>query len=403
MTIEQILDLTNQQEDYILSVRRKIHQHPEVSFKEYETSRLIAQELKTLGVEVREKIAGTGILGIIDGRKKGRTVLIRAEMDALPVREETELPFKSQVAGVMHACGHDVHSANLLGIARILCEIREELAGRVLLMFQPGEERGGGCKKMLEEGFLDGFEVDAALAMHIMPLPKGTVLLSPQNITAYSDGFALQVQGKSAHTSKPQDGIDAIHIAGQIIVALNSITAKDLDPRDAATLSIGTIHGGQSKNIVADAVELGGMIRSTTREDRNRIRTRIQEIAQGTAKTFGGSCRIELTEGYPSVYNDEKLTEKVKDRFTQNYLACIQEIAPAIYREEDARAYVIDHKPMLTADDFGYLSGRIPSVYFMVGTGDQAPGHSSKFFVEEAYIKLCTRMMLTALFALLED
>lgn len=392
----KILTLSDKYEEYVINIRRKIHQYPELSFNEYDTSELITTELEKLGFEVIKGIASTGVIATLQGKGEGKVLLLRADIDALPIEEETEIEFKSINKGVMHACGHDVHTANLLGVAKILSDLKEEFKGTIKFMFQPGEEKGGGGRKMIEEGILHNPEVDAALALHIMPIRQGEILISNNNITAYSDGFTIKVFGKSAHTSKPQDGVDAINIAGNIIVSLNSIISKYLEPRDVATFSIGKIKGGTSNNIVSDYVELSGMIRATTKESRDTMRKKLESISKGIANTFGGDCSFELREGYPSIVNDENLTELIRSSFRSNYLEIIKDIDEKIYREKDINKYIIKHKPLLTADDFGYISQIVPSTYYMVGTGDFAPGHSPNFYVDEKYIKLCTRTMALA-------
>lgn len=401
--LDKIIKLSNKYEEHVINLRRKIHQNPELSFDEYGTRELIINELEKLGIEYERGIAGTGILATLYGKEEGKVLLLRAEMDALPIEEDIEIDFKSVNKGVMHACGHDVHIANLLGVAKILSDLKEEFNGTIKFMFQPGEEKGGGGRKMIAEGILQNPKVDAAIALHIMPIRQGEILISNSNITAYSDGFTIKVYGKSAHTSKPQDGVDAINIAGNIIVSLNSIISKHLDPRDAATFSIGKIQGGTSNNIVPDYVELSGMIRATTKESRNIIRGKSESISKGIANTFGGDCSFEIREGYPSIFNDEVLTEFIRNSFRTNYLEMIKDIDEKIYKENDINKYIINHKPLLTADDFGYISNIVPSTYYMVGTGDFAPGHSSKFFVDERYIKLCTRTMALAALEYLND
>lgn len=401
--LDKIIKLSNKYEEHVINLRRKIHQNPELSFDEYGTRELIINELEKLGIEYERGIAGTGILATLYGKEEGKVLLLRAEMDALPIEEDIEIDFKSVNKGVMHACGHDVHIANLLGVAKILSDLKEEFNGTIKFMFQPGEEKGGGGRKMIAEGILQNPKVDAAIALHIMPIRQGEILISDSNITAYSDGFTIKVYGKSAHTSKPQDGVDAINIAGNIIVSLNSIISKHLDPRDAATFSIGKIKGGTSNNIVPDYVELSGMIRATTKESRNIIRGKSESISKGIANTFGGDCSFEIREGYPSIFNDEVLTEFIRNSFRTNYLEMIKDIDEKIYKENDINKYIINHKPLLTADDFGYISNIVPSTYYMVGTGDFAPGHSSKFFVDERYIKLCTRTMALAALEYLND
>ncbi len=401
LSIDRIIGLSNKYEDYVIDMRRKIHMYPELSSKEFDTSNLILKELKKLNIPFRAKIAGTGILATLEGKEKGKTILIRAEMDALPIEEDSNFEYKSRKPNIMHACGHDVHTANLLGLANILSEIKEDFPGTVKFMFQTAEEKGGGCKKMLDDGLLEGENVDYTLALHIMPIEKGKILISRGNITANSDGFTIKVYGRNAHSSKPQDGIDTINIAGHIIVSLNSIIPKYLDPGDIATFTIGKIRGGKANNIIPDYVELTGMMRSLSDESRKILHKELNRIPKSIANSFGGSSEIIIRKGYPSVFNDVKLTEIIEDAFRTNYVDLVKDIKKDA-SDKDTHKYIVNHKPLLTADDFGYLSDLIPSVYFMIGTGDYGPQHSSKFFVDEKYIKLCTRTMALAVLELLD-
>lgn len=400
MLLDKVLSLSDKYEDYILDIRRRIHQNPELSFNEYETGKLVMTELEKMGINAVGGIAGTGVMAELKGGEEGKVILLRADMDALPIEEKVEWEFKSNNPGIMHACGHDVHTANLLGVAKILTELESDLKGTVKFMFQPGEEKGGGCRKMIDEGLLDK-EIHGALALHIMPIEKGKILISNNNITAYSDGFTIKVYGKSAHTYKPEDGIDSINIASHIVVALNSIISKKLNPQEIATFSIGKFHGGNSNNVLADYVELSGMIRAINREWRDRIREEIKNISTGIAASFGGSASIEIREGYPSVINNVNLTNRIRNLFKINYGEMTRDIHESQlgYVAED---YVVNHSPLLVSDDFGYISQRIPSTYYMVGTGTYAPGHNPNFFVDEGYIKLCTRTMTLAALDLLD-
>lgn len=391
--IERIIGLSNKYEQETINLRREFHKHPELAFNEYHTSEVIIEELKSMGIEFTKGLAGTGVMGVVKGKEKGKVILLRAEMDALPIEEDLDLDFKSNNIGIMHACGHDVHMANLLSVARILVDLKHAFNGTIKLLFQPGEEKGGGAKKVIAEGILDNPKVQAAIGMHIMPIEKGQILISSGNITAYSDGFTIKIIGKQAHTSKPEDGVDAINIAGHIIVALNSIISKNLDPHSVGTFSVGKISGGTANNIVPDYVELSGMIRAVTKESRDIIRNKIEIISKGIAATFGGKCSVEVREGYPSIFNNEDLTKKINDSFIKNI----------DYLNNNKNAIVTDHKPLLTADDFGFIASMVPSTYYMVGTGDYAPGHSPKFFADEDYIKLCTRTMIIAALKALED
>lgn len=397
--LDKIIELSNKYEQYVISLRRELHRYPELAFNEFKTSQLIIQELEKLGIEMKTGIAGTGVMGIIKGNGDGKTILIRADMDALPIEEELDVSYRSENKGIMHACGHDVHTGNLLGAARILYELREEFAGTIKLLFQPGEERGGGAKKSIAEGILD--DVDSAIGMHIMPIKEGQILLSQGNITAYSDGFTIKIIGKEAHTSKPNEGVDAINIAGHVIVALNSIRSKLMDPNMLSTFSIGKISGGTANNIVPNYVELRGMIRSITSDARELVIEKLNSISKGISESFGGECIVEVRSGYPSIYNDDNLTKCLRNTFKDNLIYLSEDISNEI-SHENIDKYVIEHKPLFTADDFGFIASKVPSVYYMVGTGNYAPAHSSKFFVDEDYIKLCTRTMVLAALKALE-
>ena len=395
--VQKVIDLSNKHEDEILDLRRQIHENPELAFEEWKTSQLIFHELSALGFEITRDLAGTGILGILKGKNEGKVLLLRADMDALPINEKVDIEFKSKVEGVMHACGHDVHVANLIGVAKILNHLKDEFNGTIKFLFQPGEEKGGGAKKMVELGVLNNPKVNGAIAMHIMPIKKGQVLIPKDIATANSDGFTIKIYGRQAHTSKPEQGIDAINIAAHIVVALNSILAKNIDPFDVATFSIGKIKGGRANNIVSDYAQLNGMIRSLSSDARSTIIKRIEELSKGIANSFGGRCEFELRPGYPSVVNDKELTSKITENLKKHYRRLIQDIDSTIYDEEDLGEYIVaDSKPLMNAEDFGFIASQIPSTYYMVGTGDYAPHHSSKFFVDEKYIKLCTRTMTLA-------
>lgn len=406
--IEKIIELSNSYENDTLNLRRKIHENPELSNKEYETSKLIEKELLAMGIDTK-RIGKTGVLGIIKGEKElnknkeGKVLLLRADIDALPIEEELDLEFKSKNRGVMHACGHDVHTANLITVGKILNELKNHWRGAVKLLFQPAEERGGGAKDMIEAGVLKSPEVDYALALHIMPIEKGKVLINHGNITAYSDGFIIKVRGKKAHTRKPEEGIDAINIAAHIIVSLNSIMSKSISPFHRATFSIGKIQGGVATNVVPDYVELKGMMRSLDRESREIMREKIEEISKGIAESFGGSCEFLFHEGYPSVYNDKNLTEKISKSFEENFIRLVQDIDIGIYKENNPKEYIFRNaQAIMAAEDFGFFSEKTPTLYYMVGTGNYAPSHSSKFYVDENWIKFCTRTMALAALEILD-
>ncbi|MBF4692507.1 M20 metallopeptidase family protein [Fusibacter ferrireducens] len=395
--ITEITQISDEIENEVIGLRRRIHAYPELSFQEFKTAETVLEILKTLDVKVKTGIAGTGIIADMEGNGKGKSLLLRADMDALPLQEFNQLPFKSSVEGVMHACGHDAHTANLLGVAMIMNRMRSKWSGRIRFVFQPAEERGGGGKKMIDEGILDDVSFDAALALHTSAtMSPGSIQVGWENITAYSDKFNIQVKGKKTHSSNPSKGIDAINIAAHIIVTLNSILAKNMDPMATGTFSIGIIRGGSAPNIVADEVMLEGMMRNVTPETRQIMIQKIESIAKHVAEGMGGQADFIFTEGYPSVYNNVEFTNFVYKQMTDYFEDWQSEIA--LSDTLNPSQIIRQEKPLLGAEDFGFYSQRIPSCFYWVGTGNLAPAHSGDFMIEEKYIKLCLRSMATIAF-----
>jgi len=388
---KRIIELSDRFEQEVLNLRRAIHENPELSFHEVQTAGLVQQALESIGLIVKCGIAGTGLIADIHGSKPGRTLLLRADMDALPIQEQNDLPFRSKHDSVMHACGHDVHTANLVGVARILCELRDSWSGTIRLVFQPAEENGGGGREMIRAGILDDIPIDASIALHTMTTAApGHFSLGWGNVTAYSDKFSIVVNGKQTHSSQPQNGVDAIAIAAQIITAINGILLKDIDPMDRATYSIGTIQGGVAPNIVPDHVEMCGMMRNITAQTREILRGKISSTAEGIARSLGGSAEFSFTEGYSSVYNDPALSNFVAKQIQDKSPLWLEGIEGEPHAEE---WLVRETRPILGAEDYGFYTQRIPSCFYRVATGDAAPAHSPHFLVQEPYIKLCTRSM----------
>lgn len=388
---KRIIELSDRFEQEVLNLRRAIHENPELSFHEVQTAGLVQQALEGIGLIVKSGIACTGLIADIHGSKPGRTLLLRADMDALPIQEQNDLPFRSKNDSVMHACGHDVHTANLVGVARILYELRNSWSGTIRLVFQPAEENGGGGREMIRAGILDDIPIDASIALHTMATAApGHFSLGWGNVTAYSDKFSIIVHGKQTHSSQPQNGVDAIAIAAQIITAINGILLKDIDPMDRATYSIGTIQGGVAPNIVPDHVEMCGMMRNITAQTREILRGKIASTAEGIARSFGGSAEFLFTEGYSSVYNDPVLTDFVAKQIQDKSPIWLEGIEGKPHAEE---WLVRETRPILGAEDYGFYTQRIPSCFYRVATGDAAPAHSPHFLVQEPYIKLCTRSM----------
>lgn len=391
--VQRIQQLTDRYESDVLTLRHAIHADPELSFKEFHTMERVVEALKAIGIPARCDIVGTGIVADIQGAAPGRTLLLRADMDALPITENNDLPFCSQNQGVMHACGHDVHTANLVGVARILNELKEHWNGTVRLVFQPAEESGGGGREMIKKGILDDFPIDASLALHTMTtLKPGHLSLGRENVTSFSDRFVIKVTGKSTHSAKPQEGVDAIAIAGQIIVALNGMLLKEIDPMEHATYSIGKIQGGTAPNIICDSVEMVGMMRNVGPVTREKLRVRMEEMVTDIARAYGGKAEYQFFEGYAGVYNNPKLTDFVAETIERYAATWLEGIDDEV---EPASCLVREERPILGAEDYGFYTQRVPSCFYRVATGDNAPAHSKDFFVEEKYIKLCTRSLAT--------
>lgn len=387
--IERITALSNELESHTIEIRRQIHQNPETAFKENETSALVIRELNRIGIAYEKSPVKPGIIAMVDSGKPGKLLMLRADMDALPIQEDTDVPFRSKNPNVMHACGHDVHTANLLAVGEILNRTKEYFKGRVKLVFQPGEERGGGGRKMIEQGLMDELP-DACFGLHVLPVEKGVFKIGTGYLTAYSDGCRIVVHGKATHSSEPQNGVDAINIAASIITSFNTILSKSISPMEYSTFNIGLISGGLAPNIVPDRVELQCMMRNVTPKAREIMKARIQSLASGTAKIMGGSCDVEFNTGYPSVFNHHELTKFAVDVIEKN--------AALLYSGIDGgnvpdNYMLTGNQIALIAEDFGFYSQKVPSCFVQVGTGAYAAAHNSHFFVDESYIKLCTRAM----------
>ncbi len=367
----------------IISDRRHIHQHPELSFEEHETSAFVASRLDEMGIPYKNGIAGTGILATLEGKEKGKVIALRADMDALPIQEETGLPFASEKDGIMHACGHDMHTSALLGAAKVLSELRDQWKGTVLLLFQPGEEKfPGGAGMVLEEGALENPRPDLIIGQHVLPdMPTGHVGFKPGMYMASGDEVYLTVRGKGGHAALPHTLNDTILIASHIIVGLQQIVSREVPADIPTVLSFGKIEGKGATNIIPEKVEIAGTLRTMNEEWRSRIKTRIRELASGLAQSMGASCDVDIKDGYPVVFNNEALTEKAMD-VADNFL-------PAGCTEKmDIR---------MTAEDFGYYTQQFPSVFYRFGVGrsDNATGalHTPRFNPDETALETATGLL----------
>src|SRR2546430_2038257 len=317
-------------EPTVIECRRDIHQHPELGNREFRTSKLVADKLRQLGIEVRTPVAHTGVVGILRGGKPGRVVGLRADMDALPVSEQVDLPFKSTVrttyngqeVGVMHACGHDAHVAILLGVAEVLSSIRNDLPGTVVFLFQPAEEGApqgeeGGAALMVKEGALENPKVDAVFGLHVTSrYPVGEIAYRPGAELAAVDSFKITVRGRQTHGAYPWLGVDPIVVAAQIVLGLQTIPSRQMDASLApAIVTVGAIHGGVRNNIIPDEVEMLGTIRSLDAKMRDDIHARIKRTAEDIAASAGATAVVKIDQGYPITYNDPALTESIAPTF----------------------------------------------------------------------------------------
>ncbi len=387
-------------ESSVIACRRDIHQHPELGNREFRTSKLVAEKLESLGIEVKRPIAHTGVVGILRGGKPGRVVALRADMDALPVVEQVDLPFKSTVrtqyngqdVGVMHACGHDAHVAILLGVAEVLSGIKSELPGTVVFLFQPAEEGApegeeGGAALMVKEGALDNPKVDAVFGLHVTSrYPVQTIAYTSGAELAAVDSFKIVVHGKQTHGAYPWLGVDPIVVASQIILGLQTIPSRQVDVSLApSVVTVGAIKGGVRNNIIPDTVEMLGTIRSLDSKMRQDIHTRIERTAKDIAQAGGATADVTITDGYPITYNDPALTQKM---------------VPTLQRVAGGAKNVWTVNPTLGAEDFSFYQEKVPGLFFWLGTrpADQtaeqaASNHSPLFYVDESGLALGVRAM----------
>lgn len=354
--------------------RREIHRQPELGFEEERTSALVERELRAAGIEV-QRVAGTGVVGVLHGARPGKTVAFRADMDALPLEERSGESFSSERPGAMHACGHDAHTAMLLGAAVLLAAKRERLAGAIKFFFQPAEEGPGGAKPMIEAGVMTGPAVDAVATIHVHPtLPAGTIGLRSGPANASCDDFDLEIVGKGGHGAYPHLGIDTIPIAAEIVGALQRIASREIDPLQPVVVSVGRIEGGWRRNVIADSTKLSGTIRCLDEGVRGHLPARVERIVRGICQAHGASYTLGFQFGYPSAYNDAALVERIEA------IAASTPLVPSV---------VALPRPMMGADDFAYFAQVAPGCLIRLGVarpgdGDPPMLHSPQFRLDEA-------------------
>ena len=385
-------------ESKVVAWRRDIHEHPELGNREFRTSKLVADHLRKLGIDVRTEVGHTGVVGVLKGGKPGPVVALRADMDALPVAEEVDLPFKSVVratyngqdVGVMHACGHDNHVAILMGVAELLSGMKSELQGTVKFIFQPAEEGApvgeeGGAELMLKEGAFDNPKVDAVFGLHVFPFETGKIIYRSGGLMASGDNFKVVIHGRQTHGALPWNGVDPITISSQIITSMQSIVSRQVDlTLTPAIVTVGYIRGGVRTNIIPDSVEFGGTIRTFNETTRDSIGVRFKRIITALAEANGARADITLTSGAPVTYNDPAFTARMR---------------PTVERILGADN-VTTGQQTTTSEDFSLFQKAAPGIFIFLGVTPKgtdpakvAPNHSPRFFADEAALVPGVKML----------
>lgn len=377
--------------DQLVAWRREIHAHPELSFQEERTARLVADALNDMGIEAQTGVGKTGVVGFLG---EGRPIIgIRADMDALPIEEANDVPYRSQNPGVMHACGHDAHTAILMGVAKLLSEMPDRPAGQVRFLFQPSEEASdnenkSGAVRMIEDGALD--DLDAVIALHVASdLTANKIEIAPEFVTAAEDSFHAVIKGTGGHGAYPHQGIDPTFILAQVINAIQGIRSRRVNPTKAATISIGYIHAGAVTNVIPAEVKLGGTMRSYDDDVREQLKREL-ELALSVARSFGGDYELTFSPGYPSTYNDPAVTTMIQDA-TRAMLGA------------DGLA---DPEPGMGAEDFSYMTRKAPGAMFMLGAkydDNNRPHHTPVFDISEDALPTGTALLADVTVKLLRE
>jgi amidohydrolase len=371
----------------VVADRRHLHEHPELGMQEYETAKFVAARLQQLGVEdIRTGIANTGVTALIRGTGTGpnadRVLMLRADMDALPIEEENDVEYRSQTPGVMHACGHDGHTAMLLGTARVLMGMRDQFAGTVKVLFQPAEEGPGGAEPMIAQGALEDPHVHATFGLHLaQDLPLGQVASKAGPSMASADGFEAKIQGRGGHGARPHGCVDPIMVGAQIITALQSLVSREIDPLQSAVVTVGALQAGKAGNVIPDTAVMRGTVRSFDPGVRDHLQRRIPELMEGIATALQATIEVEYELGPPAVNSDARMAQITR---------------------EAARAVVgdgaIEQTPIMGAEDMSYFLNAVPGCYFHVGSANEDRGlvwghHHPKFDFDEDALAIGIRVM----------
>ncbi len=373
--IKEIREKIDEIYPHVAEIRRKIHEHPELKLQECETSRIVASELQKAGWQVFPRFADTtAVIALLEGNQAGPTRAFRADMDALPIKEETGLPYSSKVDGVMHACGHDFHTAILVGLAYILSGFRKRLSGNVVLVFQPGEEGGFGGKILTEAGLIEKFGIEYIIGQHLFPnIPLGKIGYKKGVMTANSDSFRIIVEGEGGHGARPEETIDPVAVSSHITLGLYTLLSREVPPMNPTVITVGSIRAGNAGNVIPSEAIMEGTVRTLSEENRKRVLNRLKSIAEGIASTFRAKAHVDIELGYPSVINDPEITDKV-----------IQ--AGRIFLGEE-NVIEIEH-PSMGGEDFAYYLKKTKGSFYRIGVGPNYPLHSPKFAPDEKALKI---------------
>ena len=377
----------------VVADRRHLHEHPELGMQEYETSTFVTERLRALGVDdIRTGISETGVTGLIrgtgDGPGRDKVVLVRADMDALPIQEENDVEYRSQTDGVMHACGHDAHTSILLGVARMLMDRRDTFAGTVKLVFQPCEETGpGGAKWMIEQGVMQDPPVDACFGLHVWQNePVGDVLVGDGPVMAASDRFEVKIQGKGGHGAMPDGCVDPIVAGMQIVGALQTLVSREVDPTESAVVTVGEFHAGHAPNVIPDTAVIRGTVRSFSPEVRDLLEKRIGELAEGVGSAMRAGVTAEYRRGVPATVNDPAMADVAR------------RAAIEVVGEDHVRPQV----PTMGGEDMSFFLEEKPGCYFFVGTNNEERGlvwghHHPRFNIDEEALGIGVETMVRTL------
>jgi amidohydrolase len=411
MSISELVQVSPELDAWMRETRRHLHMNPELSLQENNTSRLVSDHLKELGIKHRTGVGGdgrslfmdadelkaagitpgpttggTGILGIIEGRKPGKVLLIRADMDALPIDEQNDVPYKSTKPGVMHACGHDLHTTILMGVAEVLNGLRDQFDGTVKLMFQPAEEGPGGAVAMINDKILEDPNVDAALALHVgVGIRAGQIALRAGPVNAAADTLKIVVRGVGGHAARPQAAVDTMVVAAHILIALQTIVSREVDPFQPAVVTIGALHGGVAGNVIPASAEMNGTVRTHSPEVRDLIERRIREMVPTLAKAMRAEADVIYLRGYPTMRNDESMVDVVR--------AAATEVIGA--------DNVFTREPGMAGEDLAFVAERVPTCMFGLGVADPErdiiyPPHHPRFDADEDALACGVKVMVAS-------